>query len=92
MSGSGGERARSALTELLRRPKVPLEWGSKHVVWVHDGSVSPDELVLNPALFPDALAGDGVALVNPANGRRMFLTVSTIEKNPFKQTSFEVNH
>lgn len=80
---------RSALTELLRKPK-PAEWGDRHVLWVHDNNVTTNELVLNPTLFPEVQVGDCVALVRPSGGR-VFLLVSSVEQGPFKQSSFEVN-
>lgn len=84
--------SRSALTELLRKKsKAPAEWGEKYTLWVHDDYMSTRELVLNPELFPDVSVGDCIALVNPSDGSRICQLVSSMERGPFKQRSFQVD-
>lgn len=92
MSGvsSRGTPPRSALTELLKKPKVPADWGKPYCLWIHDDYVSTLELVLNPELFPDIKVGECVALVKPTNGLRIVILVSSTERGPFKQSSFQV--
>jgi hypothetical protein len=78
---------RSALTELLRKPK-PIEWGTKHTLWVHDDDVSTHELILNPELFPNVKRC--VLLTHPKTGQKATLVISSLERGPFKQSAFQV--
>lgn len=82
---------RSALTELLRRPRVPADWGKKYTLWIHDDNISRWELILNPDLFPGAQAKRFVALHNPANSERIVVQITSLEGSAiFRQRSFQV--
>lgn len=91
MALEGSGNARSALTELLRRPKAPSAWGPEYCLWVHDDNVSHLELVLNPDLFPESRAGEHISLVSAATKVTVYVRVSTTERGPFKQSSFQVH-
>ena len=88
MSREGGPR--SALTELLRRPKVPPEWGVPFNIWVHDDNVSELELVVNPDLFPSVRQGDCLAITDHVQMKRIIVQVPRLDRGPFKQRSFQV--
>ena len=85
---------KSALTELLKKPKVPQEWGKPYSLWVHDDHVSPLELVVNPEVFPKVSAGHAICITIQAKPnstpKRVYFRVSSVERGPFKQTSFQV--
>lgn len=81
---------RSALTELLRRPKVPPEWGKLFNIWVHDDNISDLELVINPELFPAVQPGDCIVITDQNTTKRFVVCVPNVERGPFKQRSFQV--
>lgn len=82
---------RSALTELLQRPRVPADWGQEYTLWIHEDSISRWELILNPDLFPDAQVGRFVALHNPATLEGVVVRITSLEGSKiFRQRSFQV--
>lgn len=83
---------RSALSELLRRPRTPPDWGQKFTLWVHDDLVSTMELIVNPQLFPNAVMGDVLALSRDQNtAGKLFVKVSSLDNKIFKQRAFQVH-
>lgn len=81
---------RSALSELLRQPRTPADWGQSFTLWVHDDHVSNAELILNPELFKDCAPGDCLALRDSSTGKRIVVMASIVDHSIFRQKSFQV--
>lgn len=85
------EKRTSALTELLRKPCAPPEWGQPLSLWIHDDHVSNLALIVHPEVLPDAKEGDCVALCSANGEERVHVLISSLDKSIFRQRAFQVS-
>lgn len=82
----------SALTELLKKPRMPIEWGERFNLWVHDDHVCKEDFVVNPDLFQELQVGAYAKITIPPDGiEQIYLRISSVFRGAFKQSAFQMS-